>query len=194
MEYKLKKALDSDRYIHTKGVQETARKMARCFGEDEEKAALAGLLHDCAKCLSLNKMNKVVKDYPVDDIMKESKSLLHAAAGRCLAESVYGVTDPEVLSAIRWHTTGKAGMSRLDKIVYLADINEPNRKPFTGIEELRALCMKDLDAAMHYALLMSLRHVSEQGKTLHPDTLDALSEYEDVQKLIEIYGGKKHED
>ena len=104
------------------------------------------------------------------------------------------MTDPEVLSAIRWHTTGKAGMSRLDKIVYLADIIEPNRKPFTGIEELRALCMKDLDAAMHYALLMSRRHVSEQGKTLHPDTLDALSEYEDVEKLIEIYGGKKHED
>ncbi|MBQ8093776.1 MAG: bis(5'-nucleosyl)-tetraphosphatase (symmetrical) YqeK [Clostridia bacterium] len=195
MEYKLKKALDMERYIHTKGVEKTARKMAKVFGEDEEKAGLAGLLHDCAKCLSLDKMNKAVKDYPVDDLMRHSKSLLHSAAGRCLAESVYGVTDPEVLEAIRWHTTGRAGMSRLEKIVYLADIIEPSRKPFPGIEELRRLCMEDLDKAMHTALLMSLEHVAKQGKTLHPDTLAALEEYEPTEKLLKMYEGEnEHED
>lgn len=195
MEYKLKKALDTERYIHTKGVEKTARKMARQFGVDEEKAGLAGLLHDCAKCLSLAKMNKAVKGYPVDDLMRESKSLLHSAAGRCMAESVYGVTDRDVLEAIRWHTTGHAGMSNLEKIVYLADIIEPSRKPFPGIEELRTLCMEDLDEAMHKALLMSLDHVASQGKTLHPDTLAALNEYEPTGKLLEQYEGvNAHED
>ena len=121
IEYKLKKALDTERYIHTKGVEKTARKMAEIFHEDVEKAGLAGLLHDCAKCLSLDKMNKAVRNYPVDEMMRNSKSLLHSAAGSCLAESVYGVTDPEVLEAIRWHTTGHANMTRLEKIVFLAD-------------------------------------------------------------------------
>jgi nicotinate-nucleotide adenylyltransferase len=189
MEFKLKKSLDIERYIHTKGVEKTARQMARCFGVDEEKAGLAGLLHDCAKCLSLDKMNKAVKDYPVDDLMRENKSLLHSAAGRCLAESVYGVKDQDVLEAIRWHTTGHAGMSKLEKIVYLADIIEPSRKPFPGIEELRRLCKEDLDKAMHAALLMSLRHVASQGKTLHPDTLAALGEYEPTGRLTELYEG-----
>ena len=144
MEYKLKKALDKERYIHTKGVEKTARKMAEIFGEDVEKAALAGLLHDCAKCLSLDKMLKAVRDYPIDELMSKNKSLLHSAAGRCLAESVYGVTDPDVLEAIRWHTTGHAGMTRLEKIIYLADIIEPSRKPFPGIEKLRKLCLSTL--------------------------------------------------
>ena len=83
-----------------------------------------------------------------------------------------------MLSAIRWHTTGHAQMTNLEKIVYLADMIEPNRKPYPGLEMLRQLCMQDLDQAMHMALRMSLEHVMEQGKTLHPDTLAALKTYE----------------
>lgn len=178
MTYKLKKALDAQRYAHTLGVEETARTMALRFGEDEERAALAGLLHDCAKCLSLGQMVKAAKGVPLDPMMKESKALMHAVAGMCLAESVYGVSDPAVLSAIRWHTTGRSGMTRLEKIIYLADMIEPNRKPYEGLEEIRALCAEDLDAAMHRALAMSLEHVRRQGKSLHPDTLAALRDYE----------------
>ena len=178
MEYKLKKELDKQRFEHTLGVEETARKMARIFGEDEEKAALAGLLHDCAKCMPLSQMVKAAKHADVDDVMKESKALMHAVAGMCVAEDVYNVRDEDVLSAIRWHTTGRAQMTRLEKIIYLADVIEPNRKPFPGLEELRRLCMEDLDKAMHTALRMSLDHVNEQGKTLHPDTLAALNTYE----------------
>lgn len=196
IEYKLKKALDTERYIHTKGVEKTARKMAEIFHEDVEKAGLAGLLHDCAKCLSLDKMNKAVRNYPVDEMMRNSKSLLHSAAGRCLAESVYGVTDPEVLEAIRWHTTGHANMTRLEKIVFLADIIEPSRKLFPGIEKLRKLCMTDLEAAMHEALLMSLDHVAKQGKPLHPDTLMALTQYESKEQIAKLIkeGEEKNED
>lgn len=178
MEYKLKKALDHQRYEHTLGVEQTAREMARIFGEDEERAALAGLLHDCAKCMPLSQMVKAAKHAKIDDVMKESKALMHAVAGMCVAQEIYGVEDEAVLSAIRWHTTGRADMTRLEKIIYLADMIEPNRKPFPGLEQLRALCMTDLDGAMHAALRMSLEHVQEQGKTLHPDTLAALNAYE----------------
>lgn len=176
--YKLKKTLDKQRYKHTLGVAETARQMARRFGADEDKAALAGLLHDCAKCMTLSQMVKSAKGMKLDPVMKESKALMHAVAGMCVAQNVYNVDDPEVLGAIRWHTTGCAEMTKLEKIVYLADIIEPNRKMYPGLEALRALCESDLDAAMHEALRMSLAHVQEQGKTLHPDTLAALEAYE----------------
>lgn len=178
MVYKLKKALDAQRFAHTLGVEQTAREMARIFGEDEEKAALAGLLHDCAKCMPLSQMVKAARSVPLDPVMKESKALMHAVAGMCIAESVYGVKDQDVLGAIRWHTTGRASMTALEKIIYLADMIEPGRKPFPGIEELRALCHEDLDKAMHLALRMSLEHVQAQGKTLHPDTMSALQMYE----------------
>ena len=176
--YKLKKELDAQRYTHTLGVEETARQMALLFGEDPQKAALAGLLHDCAKCMTLTQMVKAAKGVPLDPVMKESKALMHAVAGMCVAKNVYGVDDPDVLGAIRWHTTGHAGMTRLEKIIYLADMIEPSRKPYPGLEEIRALCWKDLDLAMYTALTMSLEHVVSQGKTLHPDTLAALREYE----------------
>ena len=180
MEYKLKKALDHQRFEHTLGVEKTARDMARIFGEDEEKAALAGLLHDCAKCMPLEKMIKAAKHEDVDDVMKESKALMHAVAGRSVAREIYNVEDETVLDAIRWHTTGRANMTALDKIIYLADMIEPCRKPYPGLEELRKLCMEDLDKAMHRALCMSLEHVKEQGKTLHPDTMAALAAYEPI--------------
>ena len=178
MEYKLKKALDHQWFEHTLGVEKTAREMARVFGVDEEQAALAGLLHDCAKCMPLERMLKAAKHEEIDPVMKESKALMHAVAGRCVARDVYNVEDETVLDAIRWHTTGRADMTPLDKIIYLADMIEPNRKPYPGLEALRALCMEDLDRAMHTALTMSLNHVREQGKTLHPDTMAALAAYE----------------
>ncbi len=178
MEYRLKKALDPQRYAHTLGVERCAREMAQRFGEDEEKAALAGLLHDCAKCMTLSQMQKAAGGEIADPLMRESKALLHALAGRCVAKNVYGVQDEDVLNAIRWHTTGHAGMTKLEKIVYLADMIEPNRKAYPGVEALRVLCRHDLDLAMHQALRMSRDHVDAQGKALHPDTLAALEDYE----------------
>lgn len=178
MMYRLKKELDGQRYTHTLGVEETARQMALLFGEDAQKAALAGLLHDCAKCMNLSQMVKAAKGVPLDPVMKDSKALMHAVAGMCVAKNVYGVDDEQVLSAIRWHTTGHAGMTNLEKIIYLADMIEPSRKPYPGLEQIRSLCWKDLNEAMHMALKMSLEHVLAQGKTLHPDTMAALEEYE----------------
>ena len=178
MLYKLRKTLDAQHFEHTLGVEETARKMALMFGVSEEKASLAGLLHDCAKCMTLSQMVKAARHLPLDPVMKESKALMHSVAGMCIAQTVYGVTDPEVLGAIRWHTTGRAGMTRLEKIIYLADMIEPHRKPYPGLEELREACLTDLDEALLMALRMSLDHVRQQGKTLHPDTMAALAYYE----------------
>ena len=178
MAYRLKKELDAARDAHTLGVEKTAREMAEKFGVDEEKPSLAVLLHDCAKCMPPSQMTKAAKNEKLDPVMKESKALMHAVAGAHVAQDVYDVHDPEVLGAIRWHTTGHANMTKLEKIVYLADMIEPNRKPYPGLEALRKLCMTDLDEAMHMALLMSLDHVREQGKPLHPDTMAALAEYE----------------
>lgn len=178
MEARLKKELDAPRYAHTLGVAKQAREMARRFGEDEEKAELAALLHDCAKCMPLAQMIKAAKDVPLDPVMRESKALMHAVAGSCVARDVYGVEDEDVLSAIRWHTTGHAGMTKLEKIIYLADMIEPGRRTYPGLEALRVLCKQDLDLAMHQALSMSVSHVREDGKPLHPDTLAALEDYE----------------
>lgn len=185
IEYRLKKTMDAQRYAHTLGVEKTARQMARRFGVNEEKASLAALLHDCAKCMTLTQMLKAAKDERIDAVTRSSKALMHSVAGRCVARDVYGVEDEDVLSAIRWHTTGRAGMSKLEKIIYLADMIEPGRKTYPGLEALRVLCRQDLDLAMHQALRMSLSHVNEQGGALHPDTLAALGDYERAPEAAE---------
>lgn len=189
MEYRLKKTMDAQRYAHTLGVEKAAVQMARRFGESEEKASLAALLHDCAKCMPLSQMLKAAKDEPIDEMTRDSKALMHSLAGRCVARDIYGVKDEEVLGAIRWHTTGHAGMSRLEKIIYLADMIEPGRRTYPGLEALRVLCKQDLDLAMHQALRMSISHVKEQGGLLHPDTLAALQEYERTPSIDRVNGG-----
>lgn len=175
---KLKKTLDTQRYAHTLGVEETAIQMARAFGVDERKASLAGLLHDCAKCCSLQEMSAYVQNdsvaRSVDESMRSSRALMHGPAGAARARKEYGVSDPEVLSAIRYHTTGCAAMSDLDKIIYLADMIEPGRKEYPGLAEVRALCRTDLNGAMRLALSQSAAYVGENRQALHPDTQNAL--------------------
>ena len=100
---------------------------------------------------------------------------MHAPAGAALARLEYGETDEAVLHAIRWHTTGCAQMSALDKIIYLADMIEPGRKDYPGLEKIRALCEEDLDAALCEALRQSQIYVREKKQRLHPDTQAALT-------------------
>ena len=174
---KLEKALDKNRLRHTLGVEATAVQMAILFGEDTKAASRAALLHDCAKCMKLSEMQGLAKEEAKDPMMHDSKALLHAPAGAALAREEYKEEDEGVLSAIRWHTTGRPGMTRLEKIIYLADMIEPNRRTFPGLDELRMLCSQDLDAAMYKALNDSVSYVLSQGKTVHPDTLNTLSDY-----------------
>ena len=123
---KLKKVQDKDRYEHTKGVMYTAGCLAMAYGYDMHKAMLAGLLHDCAKCIPNKKKLKMCSQHhiSVSEFEQEHPFLLHAKLGAYVAKAKYDVTDENILSAITWHTTGKPEMTLLEKIVYIADYIE----------------------------------------------------------------------
>jgi len=173
MQQKLKQMLTEPRYVHSLGVMETAEKMAIHFGEDAEKAKIAGLLHDCAKDIDKAIMVDLCDELgvPLDDIKKEQRSLIHADLGAKMLETEFGITDPDIIGAVKHHTLGRANMKNLEKILYLADIIEPNRKPFPELSELRILSESDLDLAMLCACERSIAYVERKHKTLHSQTL-----------------------
>ncbi len=174
---KLKAVLKPERYEHSLGVMETAGDMAARFGMDVGQARVAGILHDCAKNIAQEEAYQLCDKYGVvlDEVSRQSYGLVHQYLGAALARAEYGIEDEEILSAIRCHTTGKANMGSLDKVLYLADFTEPNRdkEPFTGLAELRALCKTDLDAAMRYALEISIKSIADRGRMMHMDTVYA---------------------
>jgi predicted HD superfamily hydrolase involved in NAD metabolism len=135
----LKKLLKKKRYHHTVGVRYTAQAMAMRFGEDIEMAGYAGVLHDCAKYFSDDEMVKACGKYHIicSEAEKENPSLLHAKLGAHFARIKYGIEDERILSAIRWHTTGKPEMTDFEKIIFIADYIEPERKLLPGMEEIR---------------------------------------------------------
>ena len=183
MEYseakKLVKArLSEKRWTHTKNVKKMAVKLARRWGTDPEKAAMAAILHDSAKELPKQELLQIFADNAIiaENAPARPLPVWHGIAAAILAETQWGITDPEILSAIRCHTTGKPGMSKLDKIIYLADMTSAERD-WPGVEKLRKLELKDLDAAMLAALKQTNDFVLSQGKPL-----DSMSKaaYEDI--------------
>lgn len=174
---KLKAALKPERYEHSLGVMETAGEMAARFGMDVEQARVAGILHDCAKNIAPEEAYRLCEEYGValDEVSRQSFGLVHQYLGAALARAEYGIEDEEILSAIRCHTTGKADMGPLDKVLYLADFTEPNRdkEPFAGLKELRALCKTDLDEAMLFALNISIKSIVDRERMMHMDTVHA---------------------
>ena len=186
MKVKLQSALSIERYIHTLGVAETAKKLAANYGGEElvKKAELAGLLHDCAKDFPPDMKRRFCKEYhvPMDDIMKKQIDLVHPFLGAEVAKREYGVEDEEILEAIKWHTTGRPNMTTLDKIVFIADYIEPNREPFDGLEKARELAYKDLDETMEYILESTIAFVKKRNRALHPYSLKALDYYKDLKK------------
>lgn len=181
MQEKLQSALSVKRYIHTMGVSEEAVRLAEIFGTqaEQQKAKVAGLLHDCAKDYPKELRERFCKEYKVklDDIMKQQPDLIHPFLGAEVAKREYKVKDEEVLNAIRYHTTGRANMSTLEKIVFIADYIEPNREKFDGLEEARRLAYLDLDMAMKFILEETIAYVKERGRLLHPLSLEALEYY-----------------
>ena len=181
---KLQSALSIDRYIHTLGVAEEAQKLAAVYGDAElvKKAEYAGLLHDCAKDYPDDMKKRFCKEYhvPVDDVMKKQLGLIHPFLGAEVAKREYGVEDEDIIGAIRWHTTGKPEMTVLEKIVFIADYIEPNRKPFDGLEKARKLAYEDLDKAMAYILESTNEYVKERNRALHPYSVEALEYYKRI--------------
>lgn len=159
----LEKSLDSKRYEHTLGVEFTAAALAMRYNGSVYNAQLAGLLHDCARCLPIDKMVSICEKNQIDvtDIEKRNSSLLHSKVGSFLAEKEYGVTDSDVLNAIYNHTTGRPGMSLLEKIVFVADYIEPGRTNAPNLQEIRKLAFTNLEQAMIRILQDTLSYLNE---------------------------------
>lgn len=155
---KLQKELDADRYRHTNGVMYTAAALAMCHGENVEHALYAGLLHDCAKCIPGRQKIKLCKKYKlaVSAVEEKNPSLLHAKLGAYLAANKYDITDQDILNAINSHTTGRPGMSLLEKIIYIADYMEPGRVELPNMAEVRRLAFQNIDECLYRILEDSL--------------------------------------
>ncbi|MDO4289379.1 MAG: nicotinate-nucleotide adenylyltransferase [Eubacterium sp.] len=174
MKARLQKNLKPKRYEHTLNVADCALALCDRYPCDKEQAYLAALLHDCAKNYTPEALLAAAEKYnlDVDDVTQREPQLLHGPVGAAVARDEYGVTDEAVLGAIRYHTTGRAGMSRLEKIIYLADFIEPGRD-YPGVDKLRELAFEDLDKAMIQALTNTIRYITNIRGLIHQETVIA---------------------
>ena len=181
---KIKKTQDKKRYEHTLGVAYTAACLAMCYDIDTERAEIAGLLHDCAKCLSNEKKIELCKRQSIEINMTEAGNpfLLHAKAGAYLAKQKYGIGDEDILNAVRYHTTGRPGMSTLEKIVFIADYIEPGRDHSVRLPELRRLAFQDLDKALLQILKDTLYYLRGTENEIDPMTQKT---YDYYKKMLE---------
>jgi predicted HD superfamily hydrolase involved in NAD metabolism len=178
MKAELQKRLKPSRYQHSLGVAETAVELARRFGVDEEKARIAGLLHDCAREFPNEDLIQEAekRQIAVEPVEKQMPLLLHAYVGARLVVEKYGVNDKAVEQAIWRHTVGGAQMTELDKIIWFADMIEPQRD-YPGVEKLRELSRTaSLDEMMLAGLTQSIAFVLQKGGLIHPDTVIARNE------------------
>lgn len=168
----IKKSMDESRYEHTLGVMYTCGALAMRYDYDLEKAMLAGLLHDCAKCMPNEKKLKMAEKnrLEITDLERKNPFMLHAKLGALLAKKKYDIEDEEILSAIRWHTTGRPNMTLLDKIVYVADYIEPKRDKAPNLKEIRKMAFVDLDRALFKILEDTLGYLD--GST---DDIDSMT-------------------
>ena len=169
-------SLKPGRFAHSLSVALTASKLAAIHGEDPLRAEQAGLLHDCAKYYPLEDMRRIALEHSLTDdpAFLDSGALLHSLVGAQVAQDEYGMTDPSVLEAIRYHNTGCAGMSRLAMCVCLADSIEPLRQSYPLLDEVRAISGKSLEKALLLSLEGTAKYVVSRGKYHHPRTKDTI--------------------
>ena len=162
---KVKDVMTKSRYEHTLGVEFTAASLAMRYEVDIEKAELAGLLHDCAKCIDSEDTLDECKKYNIEltDVEKRNPFLIHSKLGAVHAKKLYGVDDEDIISAIRFHTTGKPDMTMLEKIIFIADYIEPGRDKAPNLQEIRKMSFVDIDEAMYMILKDTLDYL-EKGE------------------------------
>ena len=165
--------LKAKRIAHVLGTEETAVKLAEKYGADVDKARVAALLHDCTKRLTMEEQLALCEKYGIalDELEQRTLKLLHAKTGAALAREVFGADD-EICNAILWHTTGRPDMTRLEKVIYLADFIEPSRS-FPGVEALRRTVWQDLDQGLLMGLSMTIEEMEEMGNPVHHNTIEA---------------------
>ena len=176
---KLSNKINQKRLEHSIGVEYTAAAMAMAHGEDIEKARLAGILHDCAKGYSTEEKLKIALKHNIliNDYERSNPDMLHAKLGAYYAKSKYEVTDTDVLNAICYHTTGRPDMSKLEKIIFIADYIEPNRKPQKEMEEIRQEAFIDLNKCVLHILKNTLEYLRSSS-----DSIDEMT-----QKTYDFY-------
>ena len=180
----LKEKLPKKRYEHTLGVAYTAAALAMCYGEDILKAELAGIFHDVAKAKKSSELKDDMKGYidPYTDgdyvalIADKAPQILHAIYAPYLAKKDYRIEDKDILSAIRWHTTGKKDMTMLEKIVFVADYIEPNRKNLPDLDRIRILSFRDISEAVKVIAKSTIEYLGSQGMYIDKFTYELSDE------------------
>jgi len=178
-EYKqlLQKRLKESRYIHSLAVADEALRLARKYGADEQKAYLAGLLHDITKNAPTEEHLNIFSTFGIilTNVERNAHKLWHAISGAAYIKYILMIDDDEIYDAIRYHTTAKAELSLLSKVLYLADYTSVDRD-YEDVDVIRSLVDKSLDEAYLYALQYSIKDLAENGRALHPDTVEAFNE------------------
>lgn len=172
--------LDKERYEHTLGVAYTAACLAGIYGVDKDKALRAGMLHDCAKCLSAEEILHLCEKYvmKVTDVERRNPtSLLHGKVGAKIAADEYDEKDEAVLMAIKYHTTGRPEMSMLEKIIFVADYIEPGRDKAPNLSEIRKMAFDDIDKCLVKILQDTLEYLVYKGSEIDPATKRTLEYY-----------------
>ncbi|MFC5542076.1 MAG: bis(5'-nucleosyl)-tetraphosphatase (symmetrical) YqeK [Bacilli bacterium] len=174
---RIKSRMPEKRFIHTIGVMETAIQLAEKYGADMKAAETAAILHDVAKYADEEWMKTIVKEHGLDPrLLDWGPEILHGPVGAWIAENEFQIDNEDILNAIRYHTTGRANMSTLEKIIYIADMIEPNRK-FDGVEKLRAKAQEDLDKAMRACIRHSLAFLVETKQPIYPVSIECYNDY-----------------
>lgn len=179
----MEKLQDEKRYEHTLGVAYTATALAMRYGASIENAELAGLLHDCAKCMDDEKRISICDKYNISmtELERRNPFLLHAKVGSFLAMNTYKVHDADVINAILNHTTGRPGMSLLEKIIFVADYIEPGRNQAPNLTEIRKLAFLDLDHALCCILKDTLCYLEDTSGEIDPMTEKTYSYYKTAE-------------
>lgn len=182
---KVKRKLSDKRYMHTIGVTYTAASLAMKYECDLNHVMTAGLLHDCAKNMTADDMISYCNKNKIElsDTEKINPELLHAKVGSVLADKKYGIKDEEILSAIRFHTTGKPDMSMMEKIIYVADFIEPGRTNLPNIDIIRKTAFTDIDKALVMILKSTLSYLKTQDCSIDSLTQETYDHY--VQSIAE---------
>ncbi len=185
---KVKDVMTKARYEHTLGVEFTAASLAMRYGIDIDKAEIAGLLHDCAKCIDDEDKLDDCKKYKIEltDVEKRNPFLIHSKLGAVYANKLYGIDDEEIISAIRFHTTGKPDMTLLEKIIFIADYIEPGRDKAPNLKEIRKMSFIDIDEAMYMVLRDTIKYLEKGEGEKDELTYDTYLFYKEIHDKKEI--------